>query len=176
MSKIVFVTGGARSGKSRFAEEYAKKISDSVCYLATAEALDEEMKERICHHQERRPQNWKTVEEPLEVHTAIQSLNGSAKVILLDCLTLWMSNLLHKHPSDAECRVQDMLEASFIKIRNSGQTLILISNEIGMGVIPDNPLSRQFADISGRVNQFCSREADEVYFLVSGIPMKVKPC
>ncbi|MBI4971925.1 MAG: bifunctional adenosylcobinamide kinase/adenosylcobinamide-phosphate guanylyltransferase [Candidatus Omnitrophica bacterium] len=176
MSKIIFVTGGARSGKSRFAEELAKKISDSVAYLATAEALDEEMKERISHHRERRSKNWKTIEEPIHVNLAVQNLNGSANVILLDCITLWISNLIHQNTDAAECRALDMLEAVFHKIRNSGQTLILISNEIGMGIISESPLNRQFADISGRVHQAISREADEVYFMVSGLPMKVKPC
>jgi adenosylcobinamide kinase/adenosylcobinamide-phosphate guanylyltransferase len=174
MSKIIFITGGARSGKSRFAEETAGKISDKVAYLATAEALDEEMKARIDHHKNRRPKTWLTLEEPVEVHKAIQNLNGSADVILFDCLTLWTSNLIHKFPKNAEYRALEMLEACFLKVKNSNQSLILVSNEVGMGIIPDNPLNRMFADVQGRINQFVSREAGEVYLMVAGIPVKVK--
>ncbi len=176
MSKIIFITGGARSGKSRFAEEAAGKISGKVVYLATAEALDDEMKERIRHHKSRRPASWQTIEEPIEVHRAIQSLNGKADVILFDCLTLWISNLIHQFPKNAESRALEMLEDCFLKMKNSCQASILVSNEVGMGIIPDNPLNRMFADIQGRINQFVSREADEVYLMVAGIPVKVKPC
>jgi len=174
VSKIILITGGARSGKSRFAEELAQKKSDSVVYLATAEALDDEMRKRIYHHQARRPKSWKTVEEPIEIFQAVKNLNGSAHVILLDCLTLWISNLIHQNSEGVECRAIDMLEASFLKIKNSGQTLILVSNEVGMGLISENALGRLFTDLTGRINQFVSREADEVYFMVSGIPLKVK--
>ena len=175
MSKIIFVTGGARSGKSRFAEEYAKKVPGQVAYLATAEALDEEMKERIEHHRGRRPKSWLTVEEPLDLAQAVKTLNGSCQVILLDCLTLWISNLIHQEASGVECRALEMLEACFLNSRESGKNLILVSNEVGMGIIPDHPLNRVFSDITGRVNQFVSSQADEVYFMISWIPMKVKP-
>ena len=168
MSKIILVTGGARSGKSKFAEELAERLSQKVAYIATAEALDEEMKLRIQKHRERRPANWLTVEEPIELAKAVGNLNGAAEVILIDCLTLWLSN--------AVCRGRACPAPTdlFNHIRQHDQTLILVSNEVGMGIVPDNAMARQFQDEAGRLNQLAAKEADEVYFMVSGIPMKVK--
>ncbi|MBI4397675.1 MAG: bifunctional adenosylcobinamide kinase/adenosylcobinamide-phosphate guanylyltransferase [Candidatus Omnitrophica bacterium] len=174
MSKIIFITGGARSGKSRFAEELAAKISSKVLYLATAQARDEEMKLRISRHRERRPHFWQTVEEPLEVHTVLENLNGSSDLVLLDCLTLWLSNLLHQFQGRSQLRAQERLEAAFKSIREKKKTLIVVSNEVGMGLVPDNALARAFSDLQGRVNQFVASKADEMYFLVAGVPVRVK--
>lgn len=173
MSKIIFITGGARSGKSRFAEELAQKTSDQVVYLATAQALDDEMKTRIQNHKARRPVQWITVEEPIELSKAIAGQNGKTRVILADCLTLWISNLLHANVEFE--KANEMLSQVFQSVRTRNQTLILVSNEVGMGLVSEHPLGRTFTDLSGRVNQFVSREADEVYFMVSGIPLRIKP-
>lgn len=175
MSKIIFVTGGSRSGKSQFAEKMARDISNQVVYLATAQALDEEMKIRIEHHQARRPPDWQTLEEPLAIDQKVAGLNGKTSVILLDCLTLWISNWMHQESRDIESRCQGILTQVFQTVRSRDYSLILVSNEVGMGIVPDLPLTRSFSDIAGRLNQFASSEADEVYFMVSGIPMKLKP-
>ncbi len=178
MSKIILITGGARSGKSRFAEELARKSGKSVAYLATAEALDQEMTERIAKHKSQRPSHWLTLEEPIQIDRSIAALNGNADLILLDCLTLWVSNLIHQKPDycaqEVEQAGRNLIIQSMQTVRKNNKTLIFVSNEVGMGIIPDNPLNRVFSDMTGRINQIVSAEADEVYFMVSGIPLKVK--
>ena len=170
--KIIFITGGARSGKSRFAEELAQKFSGLKAYLATAQALDEEMAERIRRHRKNRPADWQTLEEPLRVPQCLEDQGDHFSLILLDCLTLWISNLLMAGWEEKKILEEGdrLLEAC----RRVGCALIIVGNEVGMGIVPDNPQARVFRDLSGLVQQKVAREADEVFFMVSGLPQKIK--
>jgi adenosylcobinamide kinase/adenosylcobinamide-phosphate guanylyltransferase len=170
--KMIFITGGARSGKSYFAQELAQKFTGPKAYLATAQALDEEMTERIRRHQKSRPSDWQTLEEPLEVADCIRMKGDHFDLILLDCLTLWISNLMM-----AGWQEKKILEAGDRLVeacRGAKCSLILVGNEVGMGIVPDNPQARLFRDLSGLMQQKIAREADEVYFLVSGLAQKIK--
>ena len=170
--KIIFITGGARSGKSRFAEELAREFPGPKAYLATAQALDEEMAERIRRHRNNRPPDWQTLEEPLKVPESIAAEGDRFDLILLDCLTLWVSNLMM-----AEWKEQEILgegDGLVQACRRAKSSIILVGNEVGMGIVPDNAQARMFRDLSGLIQQKVAREADEVYFLVSGIAQRIK--
>jgi adenosylcobinamide kinase/adenosylcobinamide-phosphate guanylyltransferase len=170
--KIIFITGGARSGKSRFAEELARQFPGAKAYLATAQGLDEEMAERIRRHREDRPSGWQTLEEPFKVADRISKEGNHFDLILLDCLTLWISNLLMAGWNEAKILEEGnrLLEVS----RQAKCSLILVGNEVGMGIVPENPQARLFRDLSGFIQQRAAREADEVFFMVSGIAQKIK--
>ncbi len=167
----IVVIGGAKSGKSGFALEKASLYPGKKAYIATAQALDEEMAERIRKHRQQRPSGWETFEEPVEVSALIRSIAGSYEVILLDCLTLWLSNLILGNEEPVEGRINELL-ATLSEKRKAH--LYLVSNEVGMGIVPDNALSRRFRDYAGSLNQQLSRAADEVYLVTAGIPMKIK--
>ncbi|MFQ5586418.1 MAG: bifunctional adenosylcobinamide kinase/adenosylcobinamide-phosphate guanylyltransferase [Thermodesulfobacteriota bacterium] len=181
-SRIILVTGGARSGKSTFALKMAESIPGERLFIATAEALDEEMAGRIEEHKRGRGSHWATVEEPIAVPAVVGREKGYG-VILLDCLTIWISNLLlqpsvrkveggtSEGVSTAAAREID----SFIgACKESNATVIVVSNEVGMGIVPETPLARQFRDMAGIANQQIAAAADEVYLLVSGIEMRIK--
>lgn len=174
-SKLVFIIGGARSGKSGFALKLAESIKGKRLYIATAEALDEEMEERIKKHKKERGNNWNNIEEPIKIADVIKK-NKKYGVILLDCLTLWISNLMHKktgargHGPGVSKTVTEFISAC----KKAGANIIIVSNEVGLGIVPDNPLARRFRDIAGYANQKIADAADEVYFMVSGIPMRMK--
>ncbi len=172
MNKVYFITGGARSGKSAFAENLAKELGEKRAYLATAQALDPEMVARIAHHRKRRGASWDTFEEPLAVAELVRKLDGRYEVLLLDCLTLWLSNVMARTEQDDEvnARVRD-LSAS---LREFGGAVIVVSNEVGLGIVPDNALARRFRDLAGFLNQEVARVSDEAYFLAAGIPIKMK--
>ncbi len=170
--KIVFITGGVRSGKSRFAEALARDCPGPKAYLATAQALDEEMAERIRRHRERRPPDWETLEEPLRVPECVEGHGDYFKLILVDCLTLWISNLMMAGHSE-----EKILEAGERLVRacaKAAGSLILVGNEVGMGIVPENTQARMFRDMSGLIQQKAAQAADEVYFMVSGLPQKIK--
>ena len=170
--KISFITGGARSGKSAFAEKIAAGRAGKRAYLATAQALDAEMVARIEHHRQRRGSSWDTFEEPLAVAELLAKLSGRYEVVLLDCLTLWLSNVMaHSDGDDAVYRQSDLLVDA---IKNSASTCIVVSNEVGLGIVPDNALARRFRDLAGFVNQRVAQAADEAYLLTSGIPLKIR--
>ena len=171
-NKLIFITGGCRSGKSQFALDFANRHFHKKLYLATCEALDEEMITRIEHHKKRRGSDWQTVEEPIKMTEAIRQRQTDMEVILLDCVTLWLSNLLMRQESDHEI----MNEVSrLIETVTQGQTsFILVSNEVGMGIVPVEPLGRRFRDLSGIVNQKIAEVAQTVIFMVSGIPIFLK--
>ena len=168
---IVLVGGGARSGKSRFALEYSERHGGSLGFLATGEARDEEMRARIERHQQERGSGWMTVEEPLDLAGALAREASRFDLLLVDCLTLWLSNVLLHPERDALKELHGLAEC----LKNwRGPSLVLITNEVGLGIVPENPLAREFRDLAGELNQAVARAADEVYWMVFGVPMTVK--
>jgi len=173
MSKVVLVTGGARSGKSRFAERLAEGFAPLRGYLATGEPGDAEMAKRIARHRGRRGADWQTVEEPLQVEQAILANDDRFSVLLLDCVTLWMSNLLFRcegGAAEALARVESFT-GSFPLFKTP---LVIVTNEVGMGIVPEHPLARSFRDLAGEANEMIAAAADEVYVTISGLPLKLK--
>jgi adenosylcobinamide kinase/adenosylcobinamide-phosphate guanylyltransferase len=173
MSKIVLFTGGARSGKSMRAEQYAERLGRPVVYLATAEAGDDEMRARIAQHQRRRPVSWATLEAPTAVVTALHTLQVGT-VVLIDCLSLLVSNLLLAHEADPASAVDAEIAALLAATRERDLTLIVVTNEVGMGIVPAYPLGRAYRDLLGRANQQVAAAATEVYLLVCGIPIEMR--
>ncbi|OGP22132.1 MAG: bifunctional adenosylcobinamide kinase/adenosylcobinamide-phosphate guanylyltransferase [Deltaproteobacteria bacterium GWA2_55_10] len=169
--KFSFIVGGARSGKSAFSMELAAAIPGPKVYIATAEALDTEMDDRIRKHQDARGEGWETIEETLELSKRIAAL-GQGRAIVIDCLTLWVSNLIAKGLPDEAilARARDLFSAC----ADSLSSVIAVSNEVGLGIVPDNALARRFRDIAGIVNQEAAKAASEVWFVASGIPMRMK--
>jgi adenosylcobinamide kinase / adenosylcobinamide-phosphate guanylyltransferase len=170
--KIIFITGGVRSGKSRFAQEMAEKFPGPKAYMATAQGLDAEMQERIKRHQKSRPRTWKTLEEPIHIPGVIQKEGGKFGLILLDCLTLWLSNLMMAGWN--EKRILATTDRLLKAARKSSSSFIFVGNEVGLGIVPENPAARFFRDVSGMIHQRVAREADEIYFMVCGLPQKIK--
>lgn len=173
----ILVTGGARSGKSKFAENMAGKFGGNVIYLATAQALDNEMRERILKHQQRRSKDWVTIEEPLEIAEVLSKFQTGATV-LLDCLTLYLSNLYFRYE---ELSTDKQEQAINVKITNLAETIkrsnaniIIVSNEIGWGLVPENALARRFRDLAGNANQTIATVCEEAYLMVSGLPVQIK--
>ncbi|MEG1032468.1 MAG: bifunctional adenosylcobinamide kinase/adenosylcobinamide-phosphate guanylyltransferase [Acinetobacter sp.] len=165
------ILGGARSGKSRFAEQAAKDSNLNVTYIATAQAFDREMQARIDHHQAQRPKHWTVIEEPLYLAECLMRVDEPNQLILVDCLTLWMSNLLMHE--NAELQSQECLK--LLEVLPTLQSeLILVSNETGLGVIPMGEISRKFVDESGRLHQQLGQIAEKVVFCVAGFPMMLK--
>jgi len=166
--KLTLVLGGARSGKSRYAESLIAATPPPWVYVATAQALDAEMAERIAHHRKRRGDGWHTIEEPHDLQDAIDAAPAGAAV-LVDCLTLWLTNRML---AEANMEVETgRLEAALA--RRNGLT-VLVSNEVGSGIVPDNALARRFADLQGRLNQRLAACADRVVLVVAGLPLIVK--
>jgi adenosylcobinamide kinase/adenosylcobinamide-phosphate guanylyltransferase len=171
--RLIFVTGGARSGKSNFAQRLAHSKKGSTVFIATAEALDDEMRQRIATHRRARPSEWDTVEEPRHLGEAVQKCAGAYDIVLVDCLTLWISNLLTNNPLP-ETEIVREVKSLIRSCKTESSTVIIVSNEVGMGIVPMNSLTRLYRDIVGSANQDIASEADEVYLVVSGISMKIK--
>ncbi len=169
MSQIIYITGGQRSGKSRFAQALAEQLSPQPLYLATAHCWDAEFAERIQRHQRERGAHWSLIEEELELSR--HALQG--RVVLLDCVTLWLPNIFSQHQFQRE---ESLIWAKeeWARLCEQDCTLIVVSNEIGMGVIPMDASTRAFVDLQGWMNQHIAAHADEVYFLLSGIAQKIK--
>jgi adenosylcobinamide kinase / adenosylcobinamide-phosphate guanylyltransferase len=190
---LTLITGGVRSGKSTFAEQLAAESGKEVIYLATARVEDEAMRERVLRHQQRRPEKVKTVEEPLEPHLVLEKENAFAKVIIVDCLTLLLSNHfladLDRHGAVREGEdifadellLEKAAERTLDYIKLFAETaaalaadVIVVTNEIGMGVVPEYPVGRVFRDLAGRANQLIARMADRVWLVVCGLPQQIK--
>jgi len=169
--KIIFITGGARSGKSTYALKDASTVSGNKAYFATAEALDEEMRDRIENHKKQRGKDWYTYEEPLRIAEVIQETDGKYTAIVIDCLTLWLSNIMH-----SRLIINQEIAKLIETLRTTDHTshIYLVSNEVGMGIVPENEMARRFRDMAGILNQKVAEISDEVYLLVAGIPMKIK--
>ncbi len=174
MSKIIFVFGGARSGKSRYALELAKKYRKKTVFIATATALDDEMKERIRLHKVSRPKGWGLIEEPVNLSDTVLGLKPIYDAAIIDCVGLWVSNLLMANVKDGdiEKRIKE-LGANIRKAKTD--IVIIVSNEVGEGIVPGDPLSRRFRDLVGLANQIIAAKADEVIMMKAGIPVKIKP-
>ena len=171
MGGVVFVFGGARSGKSAFALARASAMEGRKVYVATAQALDTEMEERIAKHRRERGSGWETIEEPLHLGRAVRGLAQTHDVAIIDCLTLWLSNLMGAGLPIEEA--QEDLVQSFRSLTGSTR-LFVVSNEVGMGIVPENEMARQFRDMAGRLNQRVAEEADECFLVAAGIPLKIK--
>ena len=168
MPSLTFLLGGARSGKSAHAERLIVGLPAPWTYIATAQAYDDEMRDRIAQHQSRRGAGWQTVDAPFKLVEALEAVE-SGKPVLLDCLTLWLTNhMLAEHDLGVECdRLAAVLE------KPSGSWFV-VSNEVGLGIVPDNALARRFRDEAGRLNQRVAAVADTVLFMTAGLPIKVK--
>ena len=164
------VLGGQRSGKSRYAEELVLESGLEPVYVATAEAWDDEMADRIARHRERRGDAWQTINEPLAVAETISGLAKPDCYLLVDCLTLWLSNLMHAG-RDIQESTADLIQSA----QAAAGPVVFVSNEVGSGVIPDNALARRFADAQGALNQAVARAADRVILMAAGIPLQFKP-
>jgi len=173
--RTVLVLGGVRAGKSAFAVARARAHGGRVAFVATAEAGDEEMAARIARHRAERPPAWRTVEVPVALTSALAALEGEADVVVVDCLNLWVANLLHKRPELTDSGL--LAEAAQLEAaaRRPRFSLILVSNEVGWGIHPETALGRRFRDTLGLVNQAVARAVDEVVLMVAGCPLVVKP-
>ena len=174
--KSILITGGARSGKSQFAQKLAVEAGGRVLFIATAEAKDKDMRLRIEAHQKSRPAGWKTLEAPLGVSDIIGRHIGEAEIVVIDCITMLVANtmLQGRGEAPAEELVLKEIEALTGQMDKLKATFILVSNEVGLGLVPDNELGRRYRDCLGRANQILAQHADEVYLMVAGIPIRLK--
>jgi adenosylcobinamide kinase / adenosylcobinamide-phosphate guanylyltransferase len=169
MDQTLFVLGGARSGKSRYAQARAEAMPGQLIFIATAEALDEDMANRIERHRADRDARWRTIEAPLDIAEAIAGEARPGQIVLVDCLTLWASNLIFAD-RDIGTETQKLTDA----IARAAGPVILVANEVGLGIVPDNLLARQFRDAAGIINQAVAVVANEAVFLTAGLPLKLK--
>lgn len=169
MRKIILITGGARSGKSTYAEKWALSLSANPVYMATARIWDEEFSKRVRHHQERRGSEWTNIEENKE----LSKYDLEGRVILIDCVTLWCTNYIYDIQADVNELLQ-MITEEFDRFVRQDATFIFVTNEIGLGGTSPNDVQRKFTDLLGWVNQYIASQADEVMLMVTGIPMKIK--
>ena len=172
MGKIILVLGGARSGKSSFAVDMATKKSDRVAFIATAIGIDREMKQRISAHKEARPKHWLTKDAPYDINTALGAIPADTKIVIIDCLTIYLTNLIMKKLTDKMIiqRLSDLFEL----ILKSRFSAIIVSNELGLGLVPNTKLGRRFRDLAGIINKLAAQKAAQAYLLVSGIALNLK--
>lgn len=181
MGKIVLITGGARSGKSKFAENYVAGTGKDIAYIATSQIFDDEMAYRVKLHRQRRPANWQTFEAPFNAHEAIKEAFKQHDTILFDCLTLYLSNYLCQEEAqslsldDLSDNVSMLMKELISAVRSvTNKTCVFVTNEVGAGIVPENELARKYRDLAGLCNQQIAKTADEVYLVVSGIPLQIK--
>ncbi len=172
MARVILITGGARSGKSRLAERIAGGFGAPLGYLATGAAGDSEMAERIARHRQRRGDAWTTIEEPMELAGALRENDGRFGAVLVDCVTLWLTNLLLTYDDPALC-LEHVKELTLL-FPLLTTPIILVSNEVGMGIVPENRLARQFRDLAGEANELIAAAADEVHVAFCGLPLRLK--
>jgi len=177
-SPLILILGGARSGKSDYAEALASQLGRNIVYIATAEARDDEMAARIVVHRQNRPAKWQTLEVPWQVGAALSSLAEQPEVLLLDCLTLLVSNIILEMESEPQEAVEAAVSAEIDEIiaaqKRLDVPLIIVSNEVGLGLVPPYALGRLYRDVLGRANQRLAAQADRVLFMVAGLPLVVK--
>lgn len=178
-AKIILVTGGARSGKSTYAERYVASIGSSVAYIATAQVLDGEMESRVALHRHRRPAEWQIFEAPYDAEKTLAEAVATADAVLFDCMTLYVSNLLLSPdapptPEERFALVQRKIALLLESARAGSATVVFVTNEVGLGIVPDNALAREYRDLSGAANQQAAAAADEVYLVVSGLAVELK--
>lgn len=182
--KSTLITGGARSGKSHFAQEMALKAGGAVLFVATAEAGDDEMKRRIEEHRRARPSTWETLETTTHVGRHISRHIGKAQTVIIDCITLLINNIFQQHGLYNDEEIDEALIGKEVMaeigelvncIDQSDARFIIVTNEVGLGLVPPNKLSRLYRDLLGKANQMLAQHADEVYMMVAGIPVTVKP-
>lgn len=171
MGKITFILGGTRSGKSKYAVNLANKYK-RVGFIATCMPLDKEMKKRISHHKASRPKNWKTFENYLNLEAVLKQNAFDFDIFIIDCLTLMVSNLLFKGMK--EKIIEDKIKSLFGVLKKIKTNSIIVSNEVGLGIVPSNKLARDFRDVAGRINQIAAEKADNVFLMVSGLPCRMK--
>lgn len=169
MKYLTLITGGQRSGKSSFAQNLAEALSEEPVYLATARKWDEDFENRIKRHRKDRGENWTTIEEEKEIGKL--DLNG--KTVVLDCVTLWLTNIYHDNQYNVEASLQYAIQ-QWQQLKEQDATFLIVSNELGMGVHPENESARKFADLQGWMNQIIGKTANELYLMVAGVPMKIK--
>jgi adenosylcobinamide kinase/adenosylcobinamide-phosphate guanylyltransferase len=169
LPRLTLVLGGARSGKSRYAEELVTATAPPWIYIATAQAFDEEMTDRIAQHKSRRAEGWNTIEAPLKLPSTVAANGNSGQPMLIDCLTLWLSNVM-LDGSDVEAACDELSEA----LAAANGPIVVVSNEVGLGIVPDNALARRFRDAQGRLNQMIAARADRVVLMAAGLPLTLK--
>ena len=184
MKRVILLLGGARSGKSRYAQEYAWRNGGKVLFVATATAGDEEMRLRIEKHKQDRPSHWRTLEAAIDIGKQIEANAGDANLIVIDCITMLVSNVFSRYDDKKFATISDaVLERDVVAeieqlqkcLKKVNASFLIVSNEVGMGLVPDNRMGRLYRDILGRANQMLTQTSDEVFLLVAGIPMKLKP-
>ena len=169
MKRIILITGGQRSGKSSKAEELALSLSENPVYMATAHVWDEEFRERVRRHQERRGPQWTNIEE----ETALSKHDMTGRVVVIDCVTLWLTNFFFANESNTDISIE-LAKAEFDAFTSKDATYIFVTNEIGSGGVSDNAIQRKFTDLQGWMNQYIAQKADEVILMVSGIAVNIK--
>ena len=176
MAKATLIIGGARSGKSRYAMELARKKTDRVLFMATAEAGDEEMRQRIEEHKKARPATWRTLEAPIDVGKRIGQERGDAAVVVVDCIALLLNNMLSRHsgPKAIGKAVESEINGLIACFHQVEANFIVVSNEVGTGIVPADEMSRLYRDLLGKANQMLAQHADEVMMMVAGIPLRLK--
>jgi adenosylcobinamide kinase / adenosylcobinamide-phosphate guanylyltransferase len=178
--RMILLLGGARAGKSAYAMRLAqageRASGDEVCFIATAQGLDDDMTKRIARHRTERPINWRTIEEPCQIDEALRQAS-EARIVIVDCLTLFVSNWLMRRADEHECeQFVRRITREFLELtQTQKQMIICVSNEVGLGIVPDTRMGRVFRDLLGRVNQDFAVAADEVYLIVAGLPLQLKP-
>ena len=184
MKKVILLLGGARSGKSHFAQEYARRNGGKVLFVATATAGDQDMRSRIAEHKNGRPSNWRTLEATTDIGTQIVANAGDEELIIIDCITMLVNNIFSRHDEKQFDTISDVvLEKEVVAeieqlqrcLKKVNASFLIISNEVGLGLVPDNRMGRLYRDILGRANQMLAQISDEVYLLAAGIPLRVKP-
>lgn len=178
-AKIILVTGGARSGKSTYAERYVASVGDKVAYIATAQVLDGEMESRVALHRHRRPARWQTYEAPYNAEKVLAEVATAVDAVLFDCMTLYVSNLLLSPdapptPEERFRQVREKINKLLASAKAGSATVVFVTNEVGLGIVPDNALAREYRDLSGAANQQVAAAADEVYLVVSGLAVELK--